>query len=372
MVQGGSIVTPGAPEEISRTQDVLHYDDVIITGNLCVGFDCVNGESFGYCTVKLKENNLQLCFEDTSGGASYFTLWDTDGGRTPFTIEASAPSNSLYVEDGGNIGFGTATPVVDLHVKSGNTPTLRLEQDGSSGFTPQTWDVAGNETNFFIRDATNGSQLPFRIRPGADSNSLFIDSDNDIGIGTQSPSYPVHLLTNSSTNAEILAERTGGTQAQMGAAASLVYIGARTNHEVRFQVNSDWRIRLNPTSNSKVLEVRLGAGGGAYSDGADWFPSSSREVKENIHSLTDAEALRALNGLNPVTYNYKINKKEERAGFIAEDVPELVAVNGRKHLNAMDIVAVLTKVVQKQQRSLREQQQVISELKAKVDKLEKK
>ena len=69
---------------------------------------------------------------------------------------------------------GTNQPVVDAHIKSGNTPTLRLEQDGSSGFTPQTWDVAGNEAGFFVRDATNGSTLPFRIEPGAPSASIFI------------------------------------------------------------------------------------------------------------------------------------------------------------------------------------------------------
>ena len=32
--------------------------------------------------------------------------------------------------------------------------------------------MAGNETNFFIRDVTNGSKLPFRIRPGAPTSSI--------------------------------------------------------------------------------------------------------------------------------------------------------------------------------------------------------
>ncbi len=402
-VRGGAIVNPdesegsarepmgtgsGAPdtsqEGLSRTADICYVDDLIVDGSLCVGFDCTCNYSFGFDTIVLKENNLRIFFDDTSssgsfprndwrivindsasGGASYFGVEDSTAGRRVFTLEAGAPTHSLYVDDGGRVGFGTSTPVTDLHVKSGNTPTLRLEQDGSSGFSPQTFDVAGNETNFFIRDATNGSTLPFRIQPDAPSNVLTLKSDGKIGMGTWGPSYPVHLLTNSSTNAEILAERSGGAQAQLGAAASLAYFGARTNNEVRFQVNSDWRLRLNPTSNSKVLEVRLGSGGGAYSDGTDWFPSSSREVKENINSLTYDKALQALNGLNPVTYNYKINKKEERVGFIAEDVPELVAVNGKKHLNSMDIVAVLTKVVQQQQKTIAELKKEIAELKKK-------
>jgi len=204
----------------SALADQVILDDLIIDGSACIGFDCVNGESFGFDTLRLKENNLRIKFQDTSssasfpsndwqitandssnGGANKFSIDDIDGGRTPFTLEAGAPSHSLYVDDGGRLGLGTNTPVVDLHIKSGNTPTLRLEQDGSSGFTPQTWDVAGNEANFFIRDATNGSTLPFRIFPGAPSNALNIATDGDVGIGTTSPvgRFDIRNQSNTST-----------------------------------------------------------------------------------------------------------------------------------------------------------------------------
>ena len=53
-----------------------------------------------------------------------------------------------------------------------------------------------------------------------------------------------------------------------------------------------------------------------------------------------------MQGLEPVTYKYKANPQEGKVGFIAEDVPELVATNDRKGLSALDITAVLTKVVQ--------------------------
>jgi hypothetical protein len=59
-------------------------------------------------------------------------------------------------------------------VKTGDTPGVRLLQTNTSGFTPQTWDVAGNEANFFVRDLTGGSRLPFRIRPGAPTSSIDI------------------------------------------------------------------------------------------------------------------------------------------------------------------------------------------------------
>ncbi len=187
--------------------DQQFLDDVIVVGSICVGQDCNNGESFGFDTQRLKENNLRIHFDDTStsasfpsndwrisindsanGGSSYFAVEDATAGNTPFRIEAGAGSNALHVDaSGGNVGLGTATPVVELHVADGDSPTYRLEQNGSSGFTPQTWDIAGNETNFFIRDVTNGSKLPFRIRPTAPDNSIYIDTDGDVGMGTNSP-----------------------------------------------------------------------------------------------------------------------------------------------------------------------------------------
>jgi len=201
-----------APVGTAPEFDQQILDDLIVDGSACIGQDCVNGESFGFDTIRLKENNLRIRFQDTSnsasfptrdwqitandssnGGANKFSIDDIDGGRTPFTVEAGARTNALYVEADGDIGFGTANPVVDLHVVQGNTPTLRLEQDGSSGFTPQTWDVAGNEANFFVRDATNGSELVFRIQPGAPQDSLHIASTGKVGLGTSSPSTSLHI-----------------------------------------------------------------------------------------------------------------------------------------------------------------------------------
>ncbi len=228
-IADGVIVGAGSttPERGATTKDVLHYDDVIVTGSLCVGFDCIDGESFGYCTEKLKENNLQLCFEDssigtfpsrdwkiqindsTSGGSDYFTIWDVDGGRRPFTIEGGAPANSLYVEDYGRVGLGTSIPYVELHIADGDSPTVRLDQDGSSGWAAQSWDMAGNETNFFIRDVTNGSRLSFRIQPGTPSNTLSLRSDGKIGVGTWSPAAKLEIETTGEP-ANLLLDRTDG------------------------------------------------------------------------------------------------------------------------------------------------------------------
>lgn len=88
--------------------------------------------------------------------------------------------------------------------------------------------------------------------------------------------------------------------------------------------------------------------------------ASSITLKEDVVSLSGQEALEALDGLSPVTFSYKSDDRHERhIGFIAEDVPDLLASADRDRVSPMDMVALLTKVV-------KEQQKTISDLTAKV------
>jgi hypothetical protein len=192
--------------------DQVILDDLIVVGSLALGIDAVDGEDFGFDTFRLKENNLRIHFDDTSGsgsfpgndwrivindaingGANYFGIEDATAGRMPFKILAGAPANAFFIKDNGNVGLGTDAPVVELHIADGDSPAIRIEQDGSSGFTPQIWDIAGNETNFFIRDATNGSTLPFKIKPGAPNNAFVIAANGNIGLGTVTPNANASL-----------------------------------------------------------------------------------------------------------------------------------------------------------------------------------
>lgn len=103
---------------------------------------------------------------------------------------------------------------------------------------------------------------------------------------------------------------------------------------------------------------------GAYlSAGGVWTNASSRAYKDNIAKLNAMDAMKALKELEPVTYSYKADKNEKHVGFIAEDVPALVATKDRKGLSSMDMVAVLTKVVQEQQRTIEAMQMEIKEMK---------
>src|SRR3989440_5451856 len=192
--------------------DFVIADDLIVQGSACVGLDCVNNETFGFDTIRLKENNTRLQFNDTStaagfptnnwqirandsasGGSNFLGFVDqgatgtSETGTIVFSVAAGAPANSVKVDSSGRLGLRTATPVLDVHANTSNTPAIRLEQNNSGGFTAQTWDIAGNEANFFVRDVTGGSRLPFRIRPGAPTSSIDISASGNVGIGTASP-----------------------------------------------------------------------------------------------------------------------------------------------------------------------------------------
>jgi len=75
------------------------------------------------------------------------------------------------------------------------------------------------------------------------------------------------------------------------------------------------------------------------------------------------EALQALADLQPVQFRYKNDATETYVGFIAEDVPALVAMQDRQSLSTMDIVAVLTKVLQDQQKRIDELEMRLAETK---------
>jgi hypothetical protein len=160
-------------------------------------------------------NDWQLTANDSaSGGVNKFSIEDITGAKIPFTVIAGAPTNSLFVSSSGNVGFGTSVPALNLHINDTDTPAIRFEQNSGGGFTAQTWDVAGNEANFFVRDVTSGSRLPFRIRPGAGTSSLDISANGDVGVGTASPTASLHVAR-ASGNVGVRMARTGGTAVQI-------------------------------------------------------------------------------------------------------------------------------------------------------------
>ena len=392
--------------------DTVIPDDLIVQGSACVGLDCVNNENFGFDTIRLKENNLRIKFDDTStsvgfpsndwqltandsasGGLSKFSIDDITGATSPFTVEAGTPTNSLYADSTGRVGFGTAVPVLKIHMNQGDTPAMRFEQNSTGGFGAQTWDVAGNEANFFVRDVTGGSRLPFRIRPGAPTSSVDISNDGDVGIGTASPQTKLHVFGDNTANVFIgIGPNPGGT-ATDASAINIGYLGGSLGRGAGFinvrpdtgavAPNPSLRIFTGGTErliidNQGFLGLAVAdpanpiqhSSGAFLSAGGAWTNGSSRAMKDQIRPLTAGDARATLNGLSPVHFTYRAAPDEHHVGFIAEDVPDLVATADRTGLSSMDIVAVLTRVVQEQEAALEAQRKQMAELAARLAALE--
>jgi hypothetical protein len=198
--------------------------------------------------------------------------------------------------------------------------------------------------------------------PTIGGKSQIFDDGNNIGIGTAEPKQRLEVNgniqiheQNSGVAGLMITQSSGETGYIMHNRASTLTIGAGSID--RITIDREGNVGIGVARPSHPMEMVSGA---HVSAGGVWTNSSSRAKKENIEELTPEEALRTLAQLQPVQFNYKSDQQETYVGFIAEDVPELVATSDRQGLSAMDIVAVLTKVVQAQQ-------QQIADLEARLD-----
>jgi hypothetical protein len=403
--------------------DQVIADDLIVQGSACIGLDCVNNESFGFDTIRLKENNTRIKFDDTStsagfpnhdwqltandsasGGLNKFSIEDITAATVPFTVEGSAPTNSVFVDSTGRVGLRTGTPALDLHIATSNTPASRLEQNNSGGFVAQTWDIGGNEANFFVRDVTSGSRLPFRIRPGAPTSSIDINGSGNVGIGTASPAKRLHVLgpdgavpsfptlgakdnivfeNNANNNIAIVSGAASSAGLKFfltGAtvnAGSIVYDHSAnamtffTNGVTeRMRITSAGRLGIGTTAPDQSLSV---IGDASKSVGGGSWQVFSDERLKNIKGGFNS-GLKAVMQLQPIRYQYKadnplgLQSGGENIGFKAQAlqkvIPEAVTTSKSGYLMVNNDPILWTML-----NAIKEQQQEIADLKAQVQKL---
>jgi hypothetical protein len=324
-------------------------EDLIVQGSLCTGLACVENESFGFDTIRLKEDNLRIKFEDTSGagfattdwqltanesgagGADKFSIEDVTASRVPFTISGGASTHSIFVDSFGKVGFRTASPALDLHVNTSNTPALRLEQNNNGGFTAQTWDVAGNEANFFVRDVTGGSRLSLRIRPGAPTSSLDIAGNGNVGIGTGAPAKRLHVQLAAATNDTALRLENNeavklelmNTSVANGGVATTWFFQADNdaNHTLKIakQGGGGPIVVLNSRANANGTTMTVDGNVAATS----FITTSTRDAKTDTEKADPHEVLEKLAGLEIAKWRFKSEAEGIRhLGPFAEDFKE--------------------------------------------------
>jgi len=344
---------PNAPEQVIA-------EDLIVQGDLCVGIGCAANEPLGGLTMKLKTNQIRLLFEDDSlagnpsndwalvgndnaGTSNYFAIQDATASTVPFRVRAGAVTDTLVADTQGRVGVNTASPVLKLHVTDTDTPDFRMEQTNAGGFTAQTWDIGANEANFFVRDVTGGSRLPFRIRPGALSSSIEIRVEG-VAMHGDAANSKLNVYGNAPGGAPISAFRI--TNASLGTNAGF----DNEPVENRFEVDSDGNVM------AKGAITQL----------------SSRLAKENLLPVDGRSILERLTDLPVLHWNYLGAPAADRhLGPTAEDFHAAFGLGDRPTTIAVtDLAGVALAAVQELNAQVRERDARIAEQEARLQSLE--
>ena len=205
-----------------------------------------------------------------------------------------------------------------------------------------------------------------------DTNTLYVDSTNNrIGIGTSSPSYPLHVngrisysgaigegadTTLSSVSTTVIhaasatwqnqAFYTGGTERLRLDSSGNLLVGTTSNDnandgarlksygQLAGTTNSDVSLVLNRrTSDGDITQFRkdnsVVGSVSVTSSGTTYNTTSDRRLKTDIQPITNATG--KLMAMNPVTHKWKADPEADAVvGFIAQEMQEIVpeAVSG--------------------------------------------
>lgn len=277
----------------------------------------LGGTATSYSSVLAFDNN-------TTGGASFFMLasdntWSAGGNN--FFMGHGSPSSAavdLTIDADGNVGIGTTSPSTPLHVRNVGNPNggnrntvetvLTLDTTGHYPYNGYGIgiDLKGEDYgNTAIReygkiqavmtdhsdqnasgDPSFKSALTFWTNTGGASNTaatekMRIDSNGKVGIGTTSPSAPLHIqtedgTTNSAVNSLMITNlSTGTTTTGFGG-------------EIRFQAERNNGVNQNTGGIRSIAEVNSGTN---ISSGMAFDTSLAGVNYETLRLTKDGNAL---------------------------------------------------------------------------------
>ena len=208
-------------------------------GQIWVNNDASN--PFGIDTVS---GELRLFTGNSAAYQMKFGKMATDG--TTFT------SHLTIGDDGsnrGNVGIGTDSPQSILNI-SDTAPILRIDSTGSSQDSKILFVEDGSPavSIFYEGSAGTGTDNNLHIRRelgGSETNLVTVGLDGNVGIGTTSPSFPLHTKTTGNTVAKFETSLTSDLAIQLTNSQGSMFFGLGGGEEFAVGTTSN----LNGTGN---------------------------------------------------------------------------------------------------------------------------
>lgn len=289
------------------------------------------------------------------------------------------PSTRIVEHAGGMIGIKTQSdnvlyalhthlPTSSYAVIEDSAPALKIIDEDDSRYFQL---ITGSNDHLLLQTSTDGSSWTSRMSLSAPSDTV-----KNVGIGTENPRESLNVIGDVAVIGPdpdvIFYETTGTFQGWKltvdNGNLSIFHDDDNTddfnNATELWQLSSDGTVYIGGHTGGKV-----NVNGDVFATVAI-YETSSRDLKHNITPLLEADALAAFNTLEPVTFKYKPeynSNGKTQIGFIAEDVPDLLATPNRDAVSALEVSALLTRVIQSQQKTIEANQQKIDEINQKLE-----
>jgi len=295
-----------------------------------------------------------------SGGTA--TDLGVGGGAGNLVFAAGGATERMRIDSSGNVGIGTTSPATIIHAKASGDCELRLEAATNQDARVRFGDATDNDLGY-IGFNRNSGYMNFSINNTAGEH-MRLNSDGALLIGrtTALQSDNKVSISGSGTGAgnAIMDIRNTSTSDTCGciALSKSTTTTSSANRYIWFFANN--------------FSTSMGAIGGNGASNVQFVTASDERLKENIKPLTGS--LDKVLALNPVSYTWKENGEDIKAGFVAQEVEKILPEYTATEEDEMKTksltggmtggyIAVLTKAIQEQQEQIDALQSEINLLK---------
>ena len=260
---------------------------------------------------------------------------ETAGKIQAWDYGSKAALNLALQETGGRVGIGTAHPATPLHLYRNSSGTgsmdgMLVDQDGS-GDAALSFRLIGQEQ--FVIGIDNSDGDKFKLSDGSDfgADRIVIDAAGNVGIGTASPEYTLHVQGSGRFTGGLL---PGNTTFLREETATFLGGGGMPSGKIRCSTGDDFYIET-VTANNNILLVPDGSG-------AVGIGTTNPQAK--LHVDGDLCVTGEKNALVPTSAGMIKVYSEESAEVWFSDYGEAQLTQGRCHvelgLEFLEIVAI--------------------------------